>query len=83
MPTTNSSPISSPHVSQGLAEPGVVAVSGVSDHGRARNSLGDGLPDLFGGDERFGAEHDIIWHTGSGTPALRRRSGSSLQSSGR
>jgi hypothetical protein len=41
------------------------------------------LRDLFGGDERFGAEHGIIWHTGSGTPALRRRSGSSLQSSGR
>jgi hypothetical protein len=26
------------------------------------------LPDLFGGDERFGAEHDIVWHTGLAAP---------------
>jgi hypothetical protein len=51
-----------------LAEPGVVAVSGVSDHGCTRNSIGDGLPDLFGGDERFGTEHHLFWHTGCAAP---------------
>ena len=46
-----------------MAELGVVAVSGVGDHGSAGNSIGDGLPDLFGGDKGFGAEYNIFWHT--------------------
>jgi hypothetical protein len=50
------------------AELGVVAVSGVNDHGRARNALGNGLPELFGGDEQLGAQHDIVWHTGRAAP---------------
>jgi hypothetical protein len=51
-----------------LAELGVVAVGSVGYHGRPRNPFGDGLPDLFGGDERFGAEHGIVWHTGLAAP---------------
>ena len=51
-----------------MAELGVVAVSSVGGHGRARDSNGDGLPDLFGGDERLGAEHDFVGHTGLAAP---------------
>lgn len=56
------------HIQEGLAELGVVAVSSVGDHRRAGNSIGDGLPDLFGGEERLDAEHDLVGYTGLAEP---------------
>jgi hypothetical protein len=54
------SPISSPHVSRGLAELAVVAVSRIGEDRGPGNAIGDCPLKLFGGAERFGTEDDFV-----------------------
>jgi hypothetical protein len=70
MPTMDSSPISSPYVSRGLAELAVVAVSRIGEDRGPGNAIGDCPLKLFGGAERFGAEDDFVRSPGLPT-ALR------------
>lgn len=58
------------HIQQGLAELGVVAVSRIGEDRRPGNAIGDCPLNLFGGDERFGAEDDLVRYPGLPT-ALR------------
>jgi hypothetical protein len=66
----DSSPISSPHVSRGLAELGVVAVSRIGEDRGPGNAIGDCPLKPFGGDERFSTEDDFLRSPGLPT-ALR------------